>query len=76
MYPRTHFTHKFCIISPSLIEIHPDCSAAIAEKVYGSGHQGAPILLPGFAMIAKPGNKTAPPSWPDPYDTPAMMLLL
>ena len=38
---------------------------------YGSGHEGAAVLLPGFAikwqMIAKSGNKTAAHSWPDPY---------
>ena len=34
-----------------------------------SGLEGAAVLLPGFAiiLIAKPGNKTAAPSWPDPY---------
>ena len=43
---------------------------------YGSGHEGAVALLTGFAiiwfcyqMIAKPGNKTAVPSWPDTYGT-------
>ena len=37
----------------------------------GSGHETAAVLLPGFAikLIAKPGNKTAAVSWPDPYCT-------
>ena len=29
-------------------------------------HGGVPVLLPGCA-IAKPGGRTGPPSWPDPY---------
>ena len=32
---------------------------------YGSGYEGAAVLLPGFAIT---GNKTAAVSWPDPYD--------
>ena len=40
-------------------------------RVYGSGHETVAVLLPGFAinwqLIAKPGNKTAAVSWPDPY---------
>ena len=39
---------------------------------YGSGHETVAVLLPGFAMIAKPGNKsykTAAVPWPDPYYT-------
>ena len=37
---------------------------------YGSGHEGVAVLLPRFCyyLVAKPGNKTAAPSWPDPYD--------
>ena len=38
---------------------------------YGSGYKTVADLLPGFAinwlMIAKPGNKTAAVSWPNPY---------
>ena len=36
---------------------------------YGSGHEGVAVLLPRFAIkiIAKPGNTTATPLWPDPY---------
>ena len=36
---------------------------------YGSGHEGAAVLLPGFCYhwIAKPGYKTATPLWLDPY---------
>ena len=34
---------------------------------YGSGHEADIVLLPGFSIKAKPGNKTAPTSWPDPY---------
>ena len=30
---------------------------------YGSGHEGVAVLLP----VAKPGNKTATPLWPDQY---------
>ena len=37
---------------------------------YGWSHEGEAVLLPGFAhLIAKPGNKTAPPLWPDPFST-------
>ena len=36
-------------------------------SIYGSGHGIVAVLLPGFAIIAKPGNKTAAVSWPDPY---------
>ena len=28
-----------------------------------------------YQMIAKPGNKTGPPSWPDPYIAKAIVLL-
>ena len=37
--------------------------------VYGSGHKTAAVLLTWFCyqLIAKPGNKTAAVSWPDPY---------
>ena len=37
---------------------------------YGSGHEGAAVLLPGFAIswVVKPGNLPAAPSRPDPYD--------
>ena len=37
------------------------------QIVYGSGHETEAVLIPGFAIkIAKPGNKTASASWPDP----------
>ena len=36
-----------------------------ATIIYGSGHEGVTVLLPGFAI--KPGNKTSSPAWPDPY---------
>ena len=41
----------------------------IQENASGSGHETVAVLLPGFAIyqvIAKPGNKTATVSWPDP----------
>ena len=42
-----------------------------SEKIYGLGHEGAAVLLPGFAISwAKPGNKTAAPLWPDLYAVP------
>ena len=33
----------------------------MGPKVYGSGHKGVAVLLPGFVikMIVKPGNKAA-----------------
>ena len=37
------------------------------HSLYRSGHETVAVLLPGFAMIAKPGNKTATVSSPDPY---------
>ena len=39
------------------------------KHIYGSGHEGAACLFTWFCyqMIAKPGNKTAAPSWPDLY---------
>ena len=43
------------------------CSSTV-NKTYGSGHETVAVLLPGFyQLIAKPGNKTATVSWPDPY---------
>ena len=41
------------------------------KDAYGSGHETVAVLLTGFAikLIAKPGNKTATVSWPDPYIT-------
>ena len=38
-------------------------------RPYGPSHQSAALLLPGFyyQLIAKPGNKTAIPSWSHPY---------
>ena len=41
------------------------------KYIYGSGHETAAVLLPGFCyqLIAKPGYKTATVPWPDPYST-------
>ena len=44
------------------------------EGAYGSdsGHEGAAVFVTWFCyqLIAKPGNKTAALSWPDPYTNP------
>ena len=39
------------------------------NKVYGSGHEICGCLVTWFCyqLIAKPGNKTATVTWPDPY---------
>ena len=42
-------------------------SARMVLTVYGSGHETVAALLPGFAIIAKAGNKTAAVSWHVPY---------
>ena len=39
------------------------------DGIYKSGHEDEPVFLPCFCyqMIAKPGNKTSSPLWPDRY---------
>ena len=37
-------------------------------SLYGSGHESVAVVTWFcYHLIAKPGNKTAAPSWPDPY---------
>ena len=60
--PATHVSYFVKYSEKSSVKLDP-----LKKKyIYGSGHEGAAVLLPGFAM-KKPGNKTAAPSWPDPY---------
>ena len=50
---------------------HLACDRASRKQPieYGSSHEGVVVLFTLFCyiLIAKPGNKTAAPSWPDPY---------
>ena len=39
------------------------------QQIYGSCHEGGPVLLPCFdVLVAKSGNTTGAPLWPDPYN--------
>ena len=59
------------VLEPMMYQTNTSSNAdVLSAGTYGSGHETAAVLLPGFAInwyIAKPDNKTATVSWPDPY---------
>ena len=54
---------QYCVIMDHEVYMYAYMETVVF--IYWSGHEGAAVSLPGFAMIAKPGNETAAPSWLD-----------